>query len=117
MTLANSILNDFTMFDGLETVTLTPQNPAGTPVTTVQALRRVLSRKIIAMFGELAVEPTSVPFILFVGSAENVSLSGSVPTNGDKITDAGGTVWDIEAVSQQTLQSRYTCLCKKQVSF
>lgn len=117
MTFATDILDDFTNFDGIETVTLTPQNPAGTPVTGVQALRRALDKRTISLFGDVAIEPTDVPIILFVGNADNVSLAGSVPKNGDKITDAAGDNWTIKSVGQRTMQSRYTCLCKKQVSF
>lgn len=117
MTFATDILDDFTIFDGLETVTLTPQNPDATAVTGVQALRRAQNRQTIAMFGgEVGLSPTDVPFILFVGNVENVSLQGAVPQPGDKIT-AGSENWTIKAVAKQTLGSRYTCLCKLQVTF
>lgn len=116
MTFTTDILDDFTVFDGLETVTLTPQNPDGTAVTGVQALRRALNKRTISLFGDMAIEPTDVPIVLFVGNASNISLAGTVPTNGDKITDAAGDDWTIESVAQQTMQSRYTCLCRKQVS-
>lgn len=116
MTFADDILDDFTIFDGLETVTLTPQNAAGTPVTGVQALRRALNTRTISMFSDVAIEPTDVPIILFVGNADNVSLAGTVPKGGDKLTDAADVNWTIKSVAQQTMQSRHTCLCKKQVS-
>lgn len=117
MTFATDILDDYTIFDGIETVTLTPQNPAGTPVATVQALRRARNWRTLSLFGDMAIEPNDVPFILFVGNADNVSLAGTVPKNGDKITDADGINWTIKQVAKQTLRTRYTCLCQQQVSF
>lgn len=114
MTFAADILDDFTIFDGLETVTLTPKNVDASPITGVQALRRAQNRQTISLFGDLAIEPTDVPFILFVGSAANPSLAGAVPKGGDWITDADGIKWTIKGIGKQTLASRYTCLCKLQ---
>lgn len=117
MTFATDLLDDFTIFDGLETVTLTPQNVAATAVTGVKALRRARNWRTMSVFGDLGIEPNSVPFILFVGSATNPSLAGTVPKNGDKITDAAGINWTIKQTSGLTLGSRYTCLCQQQVSY
>ena len=115
MTFASDIADDYLIFDGLEDVILTPQNIPATAITGVKALRRARNYKTIQLFGDVNFEPSDVPFILFVGSAANPSLQGAIPKNGDKITDAAGVAWTIKQVTQQTMQSRYTCLCRQQV--
>src|SRR5690348_15441047 len=117
MTFADDIQDDFTIFDGLETVTLTPKNVDATPVTGVQALRRARNWRTMSVFGDLGIEPNSIPFILFVGTDANPSLAGSVPKQGDKITDAANINWTIKLVSELTLSSRYTCLCQQQPTY
>ena len=110
MPLASDIANDFALFDGLETVTLTPRNPTGAAVANVKGLRRVQRQaNIAASPGEMPSEPTDLVWHLWTAS-----LGGAVPKNGDTLTDSAGVVWTILELHKTTLGTRYRAVCRKQ---
>lgn len=112
MPLSSDIATDFTLFDGLETVTLTPRNPIGAPVANVKGLRRVQAQKdIAAPPGAMPSEPTDLVWHVWTAT-----LGGAVPKNGDTLTDAAGTVWTIVELQLTTLGTRYRAICRRQVS-
>lgn len=112
MTLATDIATDFTLFDGLETVTLMPQNPAGAPMANVKGLRRVQEQQNMAASpAAMPSEPTDLIWHLWTAT-----LGGAVPKNGDTITDDAGAVWTILELSLTTLGTRYRARCRKVVS-
>lgn len=112
MSLSSDIASDFTLFDGLETVTLTPRNPDGAPVVNVKGLRRVAQqRNIAASPGAMPCEPTDLVWHVWTAT-----LGGAVPKNGDTLTDAAGTVWTIVELQLTTLGTRYRAVCRRQVT-
>jgi hypothetical protein len=111
MPLADDIANDYTYFDGLETVTFTPRNPTGAAVPNVKGLRRVQEQtSIAATSGAMPSEPIDVVFHLWTAT-----LGGAVPKNGDSLTDSLGTVWTILDLQKTTLGTRYRAACRKSV--
>ena len=69
MPLADDIANDFALFDGLETVTLTPRTPSGTPVANVKGLRRVqIQQNITAGPGAMPSEPKDLVWHLWTAT-------------------------------------------------
>ena len=112
MTLAADIAADYSIIDGIESVTLTPQNPAATAVTGVKAQRRALTRAEIS--GQVVgVEPQDVPFHLWFGPS---SVPATVPKNGDTITDSASVVWTIQSLTYSAQCSRWRAACRRQVS-
>lgn len=112
MPFSTDIASDFTLFDGLETVTLTRQNAAGAPMTNVKGLRRVQEQQNMAASpAAMPSEPTDLVWHLWTAT-----LGGAVPKNGDTITDDSGTVWTIVELSLTTLGTRYRAKCRKVVS-
>jgi hypothetical protein len=110
MPVADDMATSYTVVEGVETVTLTPQNPAAAPVNNVKAKRRVLNRQAVQQFGGVVgLHPDDVPFHLWVST-----LGGVTPKQGDLIT-AGGVVFTIQAASLESLGQRWRCLCRKQV--
>ena len=107
MTLAADIAGDYSVMDGTEAVTLTPQNPAGTPASGVTALRRVLSKRDLMGIG---IEPSDLVWHLWVST-----LGGTVPKQGDKITDAGSVSYLIQNLELDTLGTRWRCIARKTV--
>ncbi len=110
MTISSDIAGDWQYIEGVESVSLTPQNPAAATIPGIKALRRVLTRGAIIAFAAIALEPQDVPWHLWVAT-----LHGVTPKNGDLITDGDGQKWTILAVSLETRKSRYRCLTRKQV--
>lgn len=97
--------------DGVETVTFTPQNPAGTPVTTVKALRSELTRRQIAMLGAVGLEPGDTSFVLW-----NATIGENVPKNGDKVTDSSLDEWYLTSVSKRSDGVQWICTARKKVA-
>lgn len=105
MSLQTDIANDFLIFDGNETVTVTPQNPAGAAVATVIANRSILTRRDMMGIG---IEPSDVVLSLAVAT-----LGAIVPKNGDKITDANSASYLIISCELRTMDTRWYCIARK----
>lgn len=112
MSLLTDIAADYSLMDGVEAVTLTPQNPATTAVTGVKAVRLALTRNEISG-GVVGIEPTDIPFHLWLGPS---SASSTTPKNGDIITDTAGVVWTIQSLKFSTMTSRWRAVCRKQIT-
>lgn len=111
MAVADFMADSYLVVEGVEDVSLTPQNPAAATVPNVKAKRRVLNRQNLSLFGGIVgLEPTDVPFHLWVST-----LGGVIPKPGDLITDEAGVVYTILAASLESLKQRWRCLCRKQV--
>lgn len=106
MSLADDLKNVYRAIPGIETVTLTPQGTGATPVTGVQALRRVMSMAAISFAtGAPGIDRKMLTFHLWVST-----LGGTIPKNGDKITDANNVVYTIDSVDLTTLGTRYKAI-------
>ena len=109
MTLADDIAGDWSVFDGVETVSLTPQNPPAAAVTGVKAMRRALTRRevdLIEMTGGVQVSD-------LCWSLWDATLGGTEPQVGDLITDGGGQDWSILVLELTTLGTRWRALTRK----
>lgn len=104
MTLAADIASDLAGFDWAETVSLYSQ-AANTTDSSVTALQRTTLQ---AAGGEI--EPRDTVWHL---QANTVTTA---PVPGDTITDSGGVVYTITAVTTQVLGTIYRCQCTEQVS-
>lgn len=102
--------DDYADIDNVETVTFTPQNPAGTAVTTVQAKRYERQRTEVEIGSGLGVEPT-----LGLISMWDSTLDSNVPKAGDTITDAESIVWTITAVRRVNHDTQWECDVIRQV--
>ena len=109
MTFATDIANDYEVFDGTETVTYSNvANGAvsSTDATVPGALRRNVQKSQLG--GELALTPQDLVWHLPVAT-----LTGT-PKVGDTITDSGSVVWNMLAVSKDTLGTRWRCITRQQ---
>lgn len=106
MSLADTIADDYTIFDETETVTLTPQNPAATADSSVTALFTPISQGPIAG-GIVGLESKDMQFTLF-----GATLTPT-PKNGDKITRADATTWLIKSVDYDHVTRTYFGRCTK----
>lgn len=108
MTLKTDIQNDYLLFDGVETVTLSRQHPDAADVTGVQALRRQLTIGQQAYLSGAGIDTDGTVFHLFEST-----MAGAKCDNGDLITDADGTVYTVNAVQYSPQTSRYRCVCAR----
>jgi len=99
---------DYTAFDGYETVTLTPQNPAATAVESVPALRYPVTQQIIDS-SDLGIESSDVTFWLW----ESV-LAAVTPKNGDKITDGSSVHYTILSLTKHGREPQWQAICRQQ---
>lgn len=107
-TVSTAYAADYAHFDGYELVTFTEQNPAGTPVTSVPAIRYPVGESLIGS-GDLGSEDYDVVFHLWNGS-----LSTAVPKNGDIVTDASSVVWTVITSSKRGYEPQWELRCRKQ---
>ncbi len=105
MTLQADIATDYLIFDGNETITFTPQNPAATAVNSVVANRSILTRRDLMGIG---IEPSDVVFSIAVST-----LGSAVPKLGDKITDANNVSYLLVSAELRTMDTRWRCIARK----
>lgn len=101
----------FAILPNARAVTLTPQNPAASAITSVDARKRPLTEREQQRMNMLGVEGKFAAFLL-----RNSTLSSTEPENGDKITDSDSSVWYIEVTIQELEGAIWRCLCRKAVS-
>lgn len=113
MTLIGDILGDHALIDGTEVVTYTPVNrsPSVSADTTVTALFGTISHRQIMRLQEIGILPTDVSITVWVETMGTIE-----PHHGDTITRSDGTVWTILDAMYRTMDSKWTCACRKQVS-
>ena len=107
-TVATAYGSDHAFFNSTETVTVTPQNPAGTPVGSVPALRYPVTQQIIDS-SDLGIEPSDVTFWLW----ESV-LAATTPKNGDKITDGSSVHYTILSLTKHGREPQWQAICRQQ---
>lgn len=106
--------NDYQIFDGIETVTLTARSRPGgvgatqeaSPVTVAGAFREELTARDLTV-GEGFLQGSN-------GVAWNLpgpTLGDAEPKRLDLITDGAGKVWIVQNVTYNTLVDFYRCLC------
>lgn len=104
-----TLTTDYEIFDGTETVTFSAVAAgavSSTDTTVTSALRRAVQKNQLG--GELALTPQDLVWHLPVAT-----LTGT-PKVGDTITDAASVVWNMLAVSLDTLGSRWRCITRRQ---
>lgn len=105
MSLATDIAGDYAVVDNTTTVSFTAQNPAAAAVTGIVALKRAPQKRDLDYAANIGFTSDMVVWHLW-----NTSIN---PQQGDKITDAGSVVWNVQSASQDTLASRWRCVCTK----
>jgi hypothetical protein len=108
VSLTTDIATDYQYIEGVETVSLTPQNPAATAKTGVQALRKAIGGDPLVN-ATLGIDPSDVVWHLWSGTI----TGGYEPKNGDIITDADSAVFTILSVSYSIRSSRFICNCRQ----
>lgn len=106
--------NDWQYIDGIEEVTFTPRNRAGAVnATGVKALKRPLQKSDLLFASSLGVDlgPDDIVIHLW-----DVFLTGLKPQSQDFITDGDGVVYKILSTANQTLKTRWRCVCRVQDS-
>lgn len=97
-----SIANDFEVFDGVQTITLTKTDDSGT--STVEKVSSfTLSKKQAALLAGMGIEDETRGFSI---PAANVA-AGYEPVNGMEFADAAGQQWRIVTVEMKTMGSRF----------
>lgn len=102
MSLTSDIAADWQYIEGVETVTLVPQNPDGAEVRNVKALMKATGGDSLQESSSFATDPSTVTWHLW-----EATLQGVVPKNGDLIRDRFGDVWLISSVGQSLRSGRF----------
>ena len=107
MALIDDISTDYTLIEGVESVTIQPQNPEAAAITSVKGLMRAMGGNplINAIVG---IDPNDVTWHLWVAT-----LQGYSPVNGDKITAADGTEYSITSAGESLRSGRVICQAKE----
>lgn len=108
MSLSVDYSGDYQFIDGIETVSLTPQNPAAAAITGVSATRTTLSKDPTVPGDAYSGESESIVFFLWTATT-----SSTTPKPGDYITDASSVVHVITSVSTRSDGAQYRCLTNK----
>ena len=114
MALADEIAHDYEVMDGIEDVTLTPENTDGVPAAmpAIKALRLPLDKRLVGTgTTDLQLTADDVIFNLWKATMTTPSYQ---PKNGDKITAADGN-WRILWGRLETLGTRWYCPARKHV--
>lgn len=90
--------NDYTLFDGVEDVSLVPIDATGGPnesakVENVKAIRSRISDRAYQLFGSIAIYPTDLPWIVWEST-----LGGKVAEPGCIIIDVDGNRYNVLSV-------------------
>lgn len=110
MTLKADIKGHWSLFDGVAEVTLVRLHPTAADVGGVKALKRQISLgKLAYLGGTLGINPKSVTWHLWEDPALTAAAAKVGP--GDKVVEADGTTWIIDAPTYSDQTSRYQCLC------
>ena len=111
MTIADDLATSYQYVEGVEVVSLTPKNPTAAAVANIKSKRRVLGKQSIQQFGGvIGLQPSDITIHLWKST-----MGATVPKQGDWITDAGNVVFTILALSFESLQNRWRCLCRQNV--
>lgn len=130
--LASALGEHFDFFHNPEEVTYTSvltQSDTGNVIAEEQpAVRRALSKRDVAFYGDVITQTDATIFHLknpINGMTEGVEADPEadppveevlpeaatiVPKQGDKITDSDGTIWTVQSTEKQTLGTRWRCL-------
>lgn len=107
-------LTKYQMLPDPITVTLTPNDSAGTlgtAVTVTEARSRPLQQRELQMLGSIiGIEDTTRAFLLPINT-----LGGTVPKNGDTITDNAANDWTIRVAGLDGTDTLYRCVCVKNI--
>ncbi len=82
---------DWSVFDGQETLTYTPQNPVATAVSIAGCVREGLTFGVVATSG-ISVQPGDSVFYL-----PRPNCGAVTPKLGDQFTDSDAITWTVQA--------------------
>lgn len=109
--MALDISGDYTIWDGGETVTLRQIRPDGTTsVTIANAVNSPLAKSRATFSG---VEITGEERVWSINASQTGAVGVALQ---DLIVDASENRWRVLATDLRTMDTRWYCLCRKQVS-
>lgn len=103
MSLLSDIAADWQHVEGVETVSIRPDQPEGVEVSGVKALRKSISPRMLVNLSVFGVDSRDEAWHLW-----SATLQGVVPKNGDVIK-AGANSWRIKTVSHSIRSGRFIC--------
>jgi len=119
MTVGFDPSNDYTMFDGLQSITYRSKGAATVDVetglvadtvvdyTSIQALKRLVDNDaMIVLFSAGKVQ---------VGDCvwEIPHITGVTPAVGDRVIEADGSIWEVVAIDDKPILSMWRVLARK----
>ncbi|MBT7069655.1 MAG: hypothetical protein HN975_02040 [Anaerolineae bacterium] len=84
--------NDYEFVDGIEEISLTPQNPTGAEITGISAVRSTVDRKEKQQFASIGTNTGDVLFVIYLAT------TSTEPVEGDLITDDEDVDYIVNAV-------------------
>ncbi len=120
-----TLANRYTMLPNQRVVTITPQNPLGTAIPSINGVvRRPWTKQEVQMLGA-GIEAETAAFIIpkatFTAAvaalaaanptAAAVSRNATVPRNGWQITDDESNTWTIQSVTRELEGTMFRCPC------
>ena len=102
--------NEWQYIDGIETLIYTPKNPDGTPVTGVKAKRSHPATAGNSGGQVLGVEPQDFNFAVWIGT-----MDGTIPKDGDQLTDTDGVIYIVSSFFQVPDLSQYKIFVRRTV--
>lgn len=106
MSILSDIAGDWEYIEGVETVTLVPQNPDGSEIGGVKALMKATGGNPLVR-AAMGIDPDDVVWHLW-----EETLQGREPRNGWKIKDSRNGQWSISSVGYSR-SGRYVCAARK----
>jgi len=100
---------DFTVFDGVESVTYRPTG--GAPLTVAGVLREQQTTPEANAGAQFGLQPTDAPF-----NFPGPNLGGMAPAPGDAFTDAAGVGWTVMSVAHDALTDQYRIVGRRRRS-
>jgi len=99
--------SDWMWVDGIELLTLTPQNPTSTAITGISAVRSTVDRKEKQQFASIGTNTGDVLFVIYLAT------TSTEPVEGDLITDDEDVEYIVNAVRTLADQSQARTFCSQ----
>jgi len=98
---------DYNYVDGIETISLTPQNPAATAITGIKAVRSTVNLSEVQQYGSIGTNTGDVLFVIYLATTT------TAPLDEDLITDAAGVKYIVQSVRMLADEGQARTVCKQ----
>lgn len=106
MPLSVDYSEDWQWVDGVETLSITPKDPASSPIDSVQGVRTSVLESGSPLGADYGPSPESVTFYVWAAT-----LGGYVPNQGDIVTDESSISWVVDSTSLRSDAAQRRLLC------